>query len=174
MNGATVEVCFTKWGGGQHWESVGRVLGTDACGTWVGAVRGRRFSRPGHDLVLPYATVMLVPADAGYIASFNERLDGPDLAGCSTYVDITTVAHWHDGVVRMVDLDLDVVQGWDGEVQVHDEDEFAEHQAALGYPPEIVAWAERSCREVVAAVQTGTPPFDGRAELWFERLWQLA
>ncbi|MEJ7689284.1 MAG: DUF402 domain-containing protein [Nocardioidaceae bacterium] len=173
MSGAEVQVVFTKWGGGQHWESVGRVLGTDACGTWVGADRGRRFRRPGHDLVIPYSTVMLVPADAGYVAAFNERLDGPDLAGCSTYVDITTVPQWRDDVVTMVDLDLDVVQRWDGDVSVHDEDEFAEHQIALGYPPELVVAAERSCAEVVAALRAGRPPFDGRAATWLERLHAL-
>lgn len=174
MSGAEVHVAFTKWGGGRHWESAGRMLGADECGTWVGGVKGRRLSRPGHDLVIPYGTVMVVPAGAGYVASFNERLDGPDLAGCSTYVDITTVPQWNDGVVAMVDLDLDVVQRWDGAVQVHDEDEFADHQVALGYPPEIVAWAERSCGEVFAAMRAGAPPLDGRAEHWLERLRQLA
>ena len=42
-------------------------------------------------------------------------------------------------VLRAVDLDLDVVRGTDGPLVVDDEDEFAEHQVALGYPPEVVA-----------------------------------
>ncbi len=174
MSSATVQVRFTKWDGGQHWESVGALLGTDECGTWVGGARGRRLSRPGYDLVIPYATVMVAPIGAGYVASFNERLAGPALAGCSTYVDITTVPEWCEDVVTMVDLDLDVVQRWDGAVEVHDEDEFAEHQVALDYPPEIVAAAERSCAEVAAALRAGRPPFDGRAQTWLERLNALS
>ncbi len=137
--GARVLVAFTKWGGGKHWESELRLLGTDQCGTWVGAFKGRRLTRPGHDMVIPYATVMVVPPAAGYIASFNEWIDGPELASCSTYVDITTVAQWSDARVTMVDLDLDVVQRWSGRVEVDDEAEFAEHQVSLGYPSEIVA-----------------------------------
>ncbi len=170
MSSATVQVRFTKWGGGQHWESAGTLLGTDECGTWVGGARGRRLSRPGYDLVIPYATVMVASDSAGFVASFNERLTGPGLAGCSTYVDITTVPQWSDDVVTMVDLDLDVVQRWDGDVSVHDEDEFAHHRVELGYPPAVVAAAERSCGQVVAAMRAGRPPFDGRAERWLERL----
>ena len=173
MGVESVRVVFTKWGGGQHWESVGRVLGEDECGTWVGGVRGRRLSRPGHDVVLPYGTAMLVPADSGFVACFNEPRDGADAAGCSTYVDITTVPQWGNGVVTMVDLDLDVVQRWSGEVEVHDEDEFAEHQESLGYPEEVVALAERSCADVRRAVEAGDAPFDGRANAWLERLTEL-
>lgn len=173
MVGESVRVVFTKWGGGQHWESTVRVLGSDECGTWVGGEKGRRLSRPGHNVLIPYATAMLVPVDAGFVACFNECLDGPDTAGCATYVDITTIPEWRDGVVTMVDLDLDVVRYWDGQVVVDDEDEFADHQVSLGYPREIAAQAERSCAEVRRALENGDPPFDGRAELWLDRLAKL-
>lgn len=173
-SGEPVRVVFTKWGGGPHWESAGQVLGTDGCGTWVGAAAGRRLTRPGHDVLIPYDTAMLVPPGAGYVACFNEWRESPDLAGCSTYVDITTVPRWDDGVVTMVDLDLDVVRRWDGQVEVHDEDEFAVHQVTLGYPAEIVALAEQTCAQVLGAVRAGEPPFDGRAETWLERLNALS
>ncbi len=173
-SGEPVRVVFTKWGGGQHWESAGQVLGTDECGTWVGGVKGRRLTRPGHDVLIAYDTVMLVAADAGFVACFNELVDGPDAAWCSTYVDISTVPRWDDGVVTMVDLDLDVVRGWDGQVEVHDEDEFAVHQVTLGYPAEIVALAEQTCAQVLGAVRAGEPPFDGRAETWLECLNALS
>ena len=171
-SGEPVRVVFTKWGGRQHWESTGQVLGTDECGTWVGGVKGRRLTRPGHDVPIPYDTVMLVAADAGFVACFNEPLDGPDAAWCSVYVDITTVPRWSAGHVTMVDLDLDVVQRWSGEVEVHDEDEFADHQASLGYPTEIVAMAEQVCGDVRHALEQGDPPFDGRAATWLEHLAQ--
>ena len=170
MGVESVRVVFTKWGGGQHWESVGRVLGEDECGTWVGGDRGRRLTRPGHDVVIPYGTAMLVPADSGFVACFNEPLEGPDAARCSTYVDITTVPRWCEGIVTMVDLDLDVVKRWSGEVEVHDEDEFVDHQVSLGYPAEIVALAQRSCADVRRALGAGDAPYDGRAAAWLERL----
>lgn len=170
MSGELVQVVFTKWGGGQHWESAGQVLGTDECGVWVGGAKGRRLTRPGHDVVIPYDTAMLMPADAGFVACFNELLTGPGEASCSTYVDITTVPEWLEGTVAMVDLDLDVVRLWDGSVIVDDEDEFAEHQVSLGYPGELVAWAEQSCADVRHALERADPPFDGRAAVWLERL----
>ncbi len=173
MSGATVQVIFTKFGGGQHWESVGALLGTDECGTWVGGARGRRLSRPGYDLVIPYATVMVAPIGAGYVASFNERLAGPTVASCSTYVDITTIPHWTDTSVTMVDLDLDVVKRWSGVVEVHDEDEFAEHRVSLGYPDQITTLAMRSCDAVQAAMTAGRAPYDGSADVWLERLAAL-
>jgi uncharacterized protein len=44
----------------------------------------------------------------------------------------------------MVDLDLDVVRRFDGSAEILDEDEFAEHQARYGYPPEVTGHAERA------------------------------
>lgn len=161
-----MRVVFTKWGGGEHWQSEGRVLGRDECGVWVGASKGRHLTRPGHDVVIPYDTVMLVPADSGFVACFNERLAGDGAAWCSTYVDITTVPRWRDGLVTMVDLDLDVVQLWSGVVEVHDQDEFAEHQVSLGYPAEVAAQAEQSCTVERRALEAGDAPYDGRADLW--------
>jgi protein associated with RNAse G/E len=77
----------------------------------------------------------------------------------------------HDAiVVRCVDLDLDVIRRADGTWYVDDEDEFAEHQVALGYPPEVVAGAEAARDEVWAAAHAGTGAFDGRSEEWLARL----
>jgi len=94
-----VRVVFTQWGGDQHWESAGRLLGVDECGTWVGGDKGLRLTRPGHDVSIPYGTVMLVPAGSGFVACFNEPLEGPGAAWCSTYVDITTAPQWGEGFV---------------------------------------------------------------------------
>jgi hypothetical protein len=88
------------------------------------------------------------------------------------YIDITTPAQWSaDGMtVTMVDLDLDVLRRWDGRVDVDDEDEFAEHQVALGYPPELIELAERSCAERRAALAQGDEPFAGLHHAWLDRL----
>jgi hypothetical protein len=90
------------------------------------------------------------------------------------YVDMTTPCVWsEDGTeVRCVDLDLDVIRETDGRVWIDDEDEFAEHQVALGYPADVIAGARRSCDEVFAAMSAGQPPFDGVALRWLEKLAQ--
>jgi hypothetical protein len=90
-------------------------------------------------------------------------------------------------VVRMVDLDLDVVRLADpmpdhaleaavaagrtsGEIYVDDEDEFAEHQVAFGYPADVIERAQASCDEVLAAVRAGLPPYDGAHRRWLDAL----
>ena len=67
----------------------------------------------------------------------------------------------------MVDLDLDVVQRGDGEIEVHDEDEFAHHQVALGYSSAMVEGALKATSAVVAALEAGDEPF---GSVWVERM----
>ncbi|MFC7720007.1 DUF402 domain-containing protein [Nonomuraea recticatena] len=99
---------------------------------------------------------MLFPRDEWWVALFNDEGHKIDV-----YVDVTTVPEWRDGAVTMVDLDLDVVRTKEGRVFVDDEDEFAEHQVLLGYPPEVIAQAEAATRGLVKAVTDRVPPFDG-------------
>lgn len=165
---------FTKWGGGAHWEWVGRYLEEDEFGRWLTAPAGTRCSRPGVSFLEPDPWVSLVPRDAGWVAGFY-----PYTKAISLYVDMTTVAHWRilaPGLttprweVTMVDLDLDVILTREGHLFVDDEDEFEEHQMLLGYPPDVVSLAERTCREVLQAVGEGREPF---AAAGFERLRQV-
>ena len=158
---------MTKWGGRPHWEYDGVFLGTDQHGAWLGCPRGTFYSRPGMEFVGDFAGVVLVPADgAAHLATFNDRV-----AKAAIYVDMATPPVWDGTTLRAVDLDLDVIKLQDGTVYVDDEDEFAEHQVAFGYPPEVVAMAERSAAEVLAAVQQGAAPYDGpTAEAWLRQL----
>jgi protein associated with RNAse G/E len=55
-------------------------------------------------------------------------------------------------------------------VWVDDEDEFAEHQHSLGYPSDVIAAAETSCAEVLAAVRGLAGPFSGVHLDWIARL----
>ena len=89
------------------------------------------------------------------------------------YVDMTTPPVWDGATVRAVDLDLDVIRGRDGDVVVDDEDEFAEHQVAFGYPPEVVALAEASRDQVRAAILAERAPYDGSHEPWLAALARL-
>ncbi len=73
-------------------------------------------------------------------------------------------------MLRALDLDLDVVRRQDGRTYLDDEDEFAEHQVAYAYPPEVVGMAEQSAADVLTALRASAPPYDGTADAWLERL----
>ncbi|WP_241563811.1 DUF402 domain-containing protein [Nonomuraea polychroma] len=99
---------------------------------------------------------MLFPRDAWWTAAFYLQPHWMDI-----YVDVTTVPEWSDGEVTMLDLDLDVIRTPDGRLFVDDEDEFAEHQMLLGYPPELITQAEGSARWLLDAVGERKEPFGG-------------
>ncbi len=166
---------FTKWGGGAHWEHLATYLGEDDAGVWLGHAKGEPMTRPGHHVVLAYDRVAVISrGDLGFVASFNEWIDSPDVARCCMYVDITSAPVWGESAgtpeVTMVDLDLDVVQAWTGEVSVSDEDEFASRQDELDYPDEVVKHARHWRDEVQRMVEAGLPPFDGRETRWLDEL----
>jgi uncharacterized protein len=83
------------------------------------------------------------------------------------YVNIATPATWHDGSLRFVDLDLDVIwRSSTGEIILDDEDEFADHQVRFGYPPDLVERAIRSGAEVRDLIARRVYPFDGSLHGW--------
>jgi uncharacterized protein len=171
--GDRVHVAMTKWGGSQHWTFDARWLGTDEHGHWLGQHRGEALWRPGADFVMPSDAVLLCPEDAWFMATFYAEL-GPGNGNPEVYVDVTSVPSWSPGSATAVDLDLDVVRRWDGTVFVDDEDEFVDHQAALGYPPSVVSAAESSRDTLVPAVTQRRPPFDDTCRGWLAVLAGLA
>ena len=171
--GDPVRIEMTKWGERPHWHIPGRWLGRDEHGDWIGIRAGSRMVRPGRDVLSQADQVGLVPAggsdrERAFLATFHAPGADPQV-----YVDMTTPPIWDGGVVRTVDLDLDVLRRLDGSVIVDDEDEFAEHQVELGYPPEIVALAEASRDRVHAAILAGAPPYDGSHRRWQRALEDL-
>jgi uncharacterized protein len=165
---------MTKWVDRPHWEFDAAYLGTDQHGDWLGIRRGTVMTRPGASYVAPTHQVGLVPPPGpdtgrGWLATFHD-VDGP----VQVYVDVTTPPAWDGGVVRAVDLDLDVVRGRTGRVWVDDEDEFADHRIRYGYPEDLAAAAMASCDRVHAAVASGQPPFDGVAAAWLARVEETA
>lgn len=165
----TVRVLTRKWPDLPHWEFDAVRLGADALGHWVGVPSGTWLAKPGAGFHAWCDHVVLLPHDAWWVATIYG--DDPDRP-VDVYVDITTPCTWSDdgSTVSAVDLDLDVIKGPTGRVWVDDEDEFAEHQVSLGYPPEVVDRAVRSCEEVLAAVTRGTAPFDGSARPWLTKI----
>lgn len=152
--GQVVPMRFGKWGGHPHWEMDVRYLGSDEFGDWLGSPAGMPMRRPGMESWTDAESAYLVPRDQDFVAAFNGR--GVPVA---IYVDVTDRPWWDGTTMRAVDLDLDVVKGWDGSVIVDDEDEFADHQVELGYPAEVVVAAQASCDALVAAITAGLEPW---------------
>jgi hypothetical protein len=167
--GDVVQVRFTKWGGGRHWEFPVTVLGTDDHGVWGGGAAGTWLSRPANTFESRYRWVTLFPHDRPWSASFYE----PGHPDTDVYVDMTSVPVWDGAVVSLIDLDLDVILLVDGCLVLDDEDEFEEHRSALGYPSEVVDLARSSADEVLTAVGEGHEPFltvgPGWLEAWCRR-----
>lgn len=167
--GAPVRLVTTKWGERPHWEMDALHLGSDEHGDWIGFPAGTPMARPGASFVSTNDQVTLLPTvspGAGWVATFH----GPG-GTVRTYVDMTTVPVWHGAVARAVDLDLDVIERLDLSVFVDDEDEFEEHRVAFDYPAEVVELARRSCADVLEAVTTRVPPYDGpTAQRWLDVL----
>ncbi|MCW2784345.1 MAG: hypothetical protein JWP74_862 [Marmoricola sp.] len=166
-----MRVLTRKWVDAPHWEFDAVRLGVDALGQWVGVPRGTWLSKPGKGFTAWADHVVLLPHDSWWVATiYGSAPDRP----VDFYVDMTTPCVWSEdeSEVRCVDLDLDVIRETDGRVWIDDEDEFAEHQVALGYPADVIVGAHRSCDEVFAAMSAEQPPFDGSAHRWLEKLAQ--
>ncbi|MFE4692793.1 DUF402 domain-containing protein [Streptomyces sp. NPDC056749] len=139
-------------------------LGEDEHGVWLGTPEGTPVSSESGDRAARFAHVVLVPRDAWWMASFCAA-PGPEV-----YCDVCTVPRWsEDGtVLRLVDLDLDVVRPHGGDVHVEDEDEFDEHRVRHGYPDTVVTGARRTCAWLTRAVRRddGTEPFTSAYRPW--------
>lgn len=180
LPGTRVRCEQSKWGGALHWEYDAVVLGSDEYGEWLGFPAGTLYSRPGRSFVGQRDHVGLVPAAVGgqipwHLATFysTEGDPWPTLgnSGVEIYIDVTTPAQWDGTRLRAVDLDLDVVRGFNGTVIIDDEDEFLEHQIAYGYPANVIASARASADELKVAVEAGAAPYDGKTHLrWLETL----
>lgn len=165
----TVHVACTKWGGGQHWTFDATLLGTDRFGTWIGAPAGTLLQRPGAEIRLEAHAVQLLTPGAWSTPTFYGRpVPGASL-GVDVYVDIITGCHDDTGTWRMIDLDLDVVRTHQGAVEIVDQDEFAEHQVDLGYPPDVIAGADAAASEVAAAIARGDEPYATVGWHWLDR-----
>ena len=165
--GHPVRVEFTKWGGWPHWAFDGLYLGEDEHGEWIGHPAGTFAAKPDSTFTSGWPWLTLKPRrNAAHLITINGD-DHPDLA---IYVDMSTPPEWSGTVLTCVDLDLDVIERHDGTVFIDDEDEFAEHQVSLNYPPEIIDLARAAADRVLAEVTAHTAPYDGSANRWFEIL----
>jgi hypothetical protein len=153
-----VDCRFHKWQDKPHWRFGAELIDSDPIGTWLGCRPPVPYTGPPGSGEWQHAFVIFVPADDWWIASFNDERN----AEVEVYVDICTPATWHSPThVSSIDLDLDVIRYWDGRVFVDDEDEFAEHQVAYGYPADVIEKARATCDRLLELVTRGVEPFDG-------------
>jgi protein associated with RNAse G/E len=161
--GTGLPVQSTKYGGGQHYrypltvvrDDGDRLVAWGPAGTQMDSYRGR-YPATRHMLHVHWA-------DRDWNLSVMWR---PDWRPRSHYVNIALPSTWSDGVLRFVDLDLDVIQVIDGTVRLDDEDEFEEHRVTLRYPPEVVDRARAAFTAVQELVHRRAWPFDGSLYAW--------
>jgi uncharacterized protein len=151
-----VDCDFRKWPDRPHWRFPAKRVAHDAFGTWLLVQPPTPYTGPSSG-EWDYAFIVLVPVDEWWIASFYDEGVGE----FELYVDICTPARWHTPQhVSSIDLDLDVIRKRDGTVFLADEDEFAEHQVAFGYPADVIARAREVAERVIALVESRAEPFD--------------
>ena len=168
--GDPVRLQMRKWDLAAHWGADVVWLGEDEYGWWAGWPEGTSWSRPGADFVSFGAQVGLFPRERGFAATFYERAPGSGYE-FRLYADVTTAPGWEGAELTCVDLDLDVIQRFDGGVFVDDEDEFAEHRTRYGYPAELVAEAERECARLRRDIESGAAwTSEALAERWRQEL----
>jgi len=166
--GARVHAVFTKYDGAPHWEYDLVVVGVDEHGVWVGGAPGGHIARPGLEFVSDAHWVTLYPHDGWWVATFN---DSAGTFSSRIYVDVTTQSTWWhrpDGVlsVSAVDLDLDVIRRFTGELLIDDEDEFEQHRDEMGYPDSVVNGARQAADRLVDRMGRRAEPFEDVAEGW--------
>jgi uncharacterized protein len=165
MIDADVRLAFRKYDGSLHWHNTMTRLGEDRHGIWLGGPRGliSRKGEHGPPVMAEHAQVVLIQPDAWWTAAFNAAPFSTEI-----YVDVTTPPVWTSpSEVTMVDLDLDVLRfRADRSVLIVDQDEFAEHQIRYGYPPDIIAAAEKSADWLHGVLGDGTEPFATDYRTW--------
>lgn len=162
---STVLVDIRKYDGSLSARWTADRLGEDEYGVWVGTARGVSVGSATGGWTSRFAYVMVVPRGEWWTATFCAA-PGPEM-----YCDVCTVPEWNaDGtVLRMVDLDLDVVRLPGGEPRIEDEDEFAEHRAVHAYPESVVSTARQTCEWLVEAGRRGgAEPFASAYRYWLD------
>ncbi|WP_439592709.1 DUF402 domain-containing protein [Microbacterium sp.] len=162
---------WRKWDGGPHWAHDCIYLGSDEWGDWFGQPTGWRSHRPGRDFTVDGPNVTLLPPNGEYVVTINQVPP----AKYRIYIDISWDAKWEGDEPTGIDMDLDVVLAVDERgLFIDDQDEWAEHRVAYGYPLEIVDKLEARAVDLERRVDAGEPPFDtATGDRWLARLAAL-
>jgi len=154
MSGRSVDIVFRKWLSRPHWRFSMYHLGDDDWGTWLWTPPGSTAKRAADPpKTFDHLNVKLVVPGQWWTAIWN------DSRRYDLYIDVVTPPAWEDGRVTMIDLDLDLVRLEDGSVLIEDEDEFALHQVAYGYPDAVVPKARETADDLQRRLLAGEEPF---------------
>lgn len=157
-----IHIRTSKYDGTLHWHYDAVDLGADEHGRWFALEPDDPYRRG--DEPVRHAThgfVGFVPFAGGWSVEFNPTPIGQSLV----YVNVNTPARFDDGVISMIDLDLDVVRRPDGSIELLDEDEFVEHAASMSYPDRIVDLARSTAAAIWVALERGDEPYGTRGPL---------
>jgi hypothetical protein len=163
--GDRIQQRYRKYDGTPHWRFDSAYLGSDDHGIWVGGRPGDVFERPGRRFLADAHYVTLIP-EGPFVATFN---DNSSAVHSEIYVDVMSPPQWQGALVEAIDLDLDVVRRFSGEVRIEDEAEFAEHQVAFGYPHELIGTVRCTAGWLQEAIGAQDEPF---GQVGFEWLAQ--
>ena len=155
-------VNYRKWPDSSHWHFTVYSLGSDTHGVWYCLPDGSVIQRGQELPQTSRLSVMLLPKDAWWVAFWNtDRTKAHEV-----YIDVVKPVRSEPHEVTMIDLDLDVVRTWSGQVGILDQDEFELHQKTLQYPRDIVARAESTADLVAKLVSKRQEPFGAVGEAW--------
>lgn len=159
-----VRIDQRKWPDSPHWHFDARWLGEDDYGTWVFVSADTVVQRGDEAPRLSGVDfVGLIPRDAWWVVEFYR-----EHASHTVYINIGTVPSWDGDRVTQVDLDLDVIRTPNGTIEIIDQDEFAEHQVTLAYPPDLIRSAESAAFRAADLLRAGTEPFRAASLRWWE------
>jgi protein associated with RNAse G/E len=165
MNRSELYVNYRKWPDSAHWHFTVNSLGSDTHGAWFCLPDGALIQRGTEVPIISRMSVMLLPKDAWWVASWNTDKTKPH----ELYIDIVKRVRSDANEVTMIDLDLDVVRTWDGHVEMLDRDEFELHKQTFHYPRELVEKAESTAELLANSVANGQEPFGVVGEAWRAR-----
>ncbi|GAA4192066.1 hypothetical protein GCM10022219_11790 [Microbacterium oryzae] len=163
---------WRKWDGSPHWVHECVYLGADEWGDWFGQLPGWRSARPGRDVTLDAACVVLLPSGSEAWTLTRNALPSPT----RVYIDLAWEAKWDGrGEPTAIDMDLDVVHRLDERgLYIDDRDEWDEHRAQYGYPADVQESIEAVTAVLEREVRDDVAPFDdATTHRWFAVLADL-
>lgn len=152
-----------KYGGRKHYSYPVRLIEERSDVIIVHGAYGRPLTHPGRGLVdwpVPNESIEFHSTSAPYSVSAAWNADG---SFRHYYGNVNTPATLSEGVLSLVDLDLDLLVTEDLAWRVEDEDEFEAHRREWGYPEEVVELARSALAELIQMVEERRFPFDGSA-----------
>jgi len=176
---ARIEVRKHKWPDRLIDRAVEEILGEDEHGSWRALPARREIqSQDGAVFRFGFDVVACYPPQGWWIATFHPdvpltyEVDRPAGREVGTmrpreiYTHIAMPPSVHvDGWQMFMDLELDVIRHWNGDVVVIDEDDFA----AVDLPDDIRAQARASCDEVARMMRAREEPFGDVGPRWLAR-----